>query len=41
MTNEIAGQNASANQSQAKSAAEGATGQNTKKTMGDYGNAQK
>jgi Flp pilus assembly pilin Flp len=41
MTNEIAGQNASANQSQAKSAGEGATGQNTKKTMGDYGNYQK
>ncbi len=41
MTNEISGQNAKANQDQAKSAGDGATTQNTKKTMGDYGNYQK
>ena len=41
MTNEIAGVNASANQSAAKAAASGATEQNTKKTMGDYGNYRK
>ena len=40
MTNEIAGVNASANQSSAKAAASGATGQNTKKGLGDYGNSQ-
>jgi Flp pilus assembly pilin Flp len=41
MTNEIAGQNASANQSAAKAASDGATTQNAKKTLGDYGNTQK
>ena len=40
MTNEIAGVNATANQAAAKAAATKATGENTKKTMGNYGGAQ-
>lgn len=40
MTNEVAGQKASASQAKAKSAATKSNAETAKKTMGTYGNAQ-